>query len=204
MVWIIIGRGTKTEPVEGGLSLERECPSCAQVSRFRERKAVKTFRLYMLDVFDYDEQRVMACGACGTLYATDELGRPSHETASGWRGALADAAAQVTDAVGKAGVALGPAAQKAGEALGPAWERASENARDLFGEAREGIAPLAKKASESVGDALRRLRAEVGDHDDDEDRDDDADVPESARETDPEKAAVLRRFEELERKMKKD
>lgn len=202
MVWIVIGQGTKTELVEGGLRVERECASCGEIATFRERKAVKSFRLYMIDVFDFEEQRVMACGACGALFATDELGRPSADTASGWRGALSSAAAQVGEAVGKAGEALGPAAQKAGEALGPAWDRASENARDLFDEAREGLGPLAKKAGESVGDALRRLRAAAEGEEHDELADDDR--PESERETDPEKAAVLRRFEALEKKLKRE
>ncbi|MEZ4337878.1 MAG: hypothetical protein R3B82_14765 [Sandaracinaceae bacterium] len=204
MVWIVIGQRTKTEPVEGGISVERECTSCGEVAVFRERKAVKSFRLYMIDVFDYDEQRVMACGRCGALYATDELGRPSADTASGWRGALTHAAAQVGEAVGKAGEALGPAASKAGEALGPAWDRASENARELFEEAREGLGPIAKKAGESVSDAWKRLRAAAEGDDDEADETDEEPLPESARERDPEKAAVLRKFEALEKRLKEE
>ena len=37
----------------GGISGERECTSCGEVAVFRERKAVKSFGLYMIDVFDY-------------------------------------------------------------------------------------------------------------------------------------------------------
>lgn len=200
MVWIVIGHRTKTERVPDGLSVERECASCGELAMFYERRAVKTFRLYMLDVFDYDEQRVMSCGACGTLYATDEHGRPSAQSASDWREAVSSAAEQAKQAMGKAGDAIAPAMEKAGDAIGPAWERASENAKDLYEEAREGLAPLAKNVSESVGDALRRFRERDGGDRDDEPVDDDR--PESERETDPEKAAVLRRFEELEKKLK--
>jgi len=182
VVWIIIGHRTKTERVPDGLVVERRCTSCGERAKFYERKAVRTFRLYLLDVFDYDSQRVMACGACGAHYATDEHGEPSRESASGWQNALASAAGQVKDA-----------AQKAGDALAPAWEQASDNARDLLDDARDGLAPLARKASAEVGDAFRRLRVE-----------DEPELPESAREKDPLKADVLRRFEELERRMKKE
>lgn len=41
---------------------------------FYERHAVSTLQLYFLDVVDYASRTVMACGACGTLYATDEVG----------------------------------------------------------------------------------------------------------------------------------
>ncbi len=188
MAWIILGHRTKTERVPDGLVVERRCTSCGERATFYERKAVRTFRLYFVDVFDYDAQRVMACGACGALYATDEHGEPSTETASGWRGAFATAAGQVKGA-----------AQKAGEAIAPVWEQASENARELLEGAREGIGPIARKAGEGVGDAFRRLRIEEdGVHDLDEEEK----LPESAREKDPYKADVLRRFEELERRLR--
>ena len=194
MVWVIIGHRTRTERVEGGLAVERECASCGEIATFYERRAVRTFRLYFLDVFDYDKQRVMACGACGALYATDEHGRPDEETAEGWQSALSSAAGSLTDAANKAGAALKPMLAQAGE-----------NARDMFEDAREGIAPLAKRAGEEIGDAFRKLRVE-GDRlrDLDDDEDEDEDLPESAREKDPEKRALLEKLEELEKKMKKD
>lgn len=195
MVWVIIGHRTKTERVQDGLAVERECTSCGEVATFYERRAIRTFRLYFLDVFDYDKQRVMACGACGALFATDDHGAPSEETAEGWQNALSSAAGSVTDAATKARAALAPMLQQAGE-----------NAKDMLEDAREGFAPLARKATEEIGDAFRKLRIE-GDEVrdlDDHDEEDDSDLPESAREKDPEKAAVLRRFEELEKRLKKD
>ena len=194
MVWVIIGHRVKTERVQDGLAIEQECTSCGEVATFHERRAVRTFRLYFLDVFDYDKQRVMACGACGALYATDDLGAPSQETAEGWRHALASAAGSLTDA-----------ATKAGAALGPLLGRAGENARGIFDEAREGIAPLAKKAGAELGDAFRKLRIQGDDvRELDDAGDPSGDLPESALEKDPEKAAVLRRFEELEKRMKQN
>ena len=39
---------------------------------FYERRATSTFQLYFLDIYEYKSRIVMACGACGTLFATDE------------------------------------------------------------------------------------------------------------------------------------
>ena len=41
---------------------------------FYERRAMTKLQLYFIDILDYGKRRVMACGACGELYATDELG----------------------------------------------------------------------------------------------------------------------------------
>jgi len=220
MVWVVIGRRTKTERVPGGIVVERDCPACGAHASFYERRAVSSFRLYFLDVFDYDTQRVMACGACGTLFATDEHGAPSRENAEGWRRALD----KVSDAAKRASERLGPAFESAsenargafdgaGENLGPMAQRASENVRELWEDASEALGPLAKRASEGVGGAfdgvnaeLRRLQAELGEEpeEDDAPEAEDDDLPPSARERDPEKAAVLRRFEELEKKLEEE
>jgi len=196
MVWIVIGHRTKTERVPGGVSVERRCPACGEVSTFYERRALRTFRLYFLDVFDYDEQRVMACGACGTLFATDEHGAPSRATARGWQEALDRAADRV-----------GGAVSRAGEALGPVLDQASDNARELYEDASDNLAPWAKRASEGLGEAWGRLTEEVGAgvrrlrSDPKRGRE----PPRSgAEEPDPEKAALLKRFEELERKLKSE
>ena len=39
---------------------------------FYERRAVSTVQLYFLDVADYRSRLVMACGACGALFGTDD------------------------------------------------------------------------------------------------------------------------------------
>lgn len=75
-MWIILGNKAETRRVEGGRKVERQCSSCAETAMFYEREVTKSFRLYFVSLFNYETQRVMACGACGALYATDELGRP--------------------------------------------------------------------------------------------------------------------------------
>jgi len=73
-MWFVIGTKQKTERVPNGRQVERRCSSCGEVAMFYERRAVSTFQLYFLDVVDYRSRIVMACGACGTLYGTDDLG----------------------------------------------------------------------------------------------------------------------------------
>jgi predicted dienelactone hydrolase len=71
-MWFIIGTKEKTERVPNGRRLECRCSHCGEVSMFYERRAVSTVQLYFLDVADYRSRLVMACGACGTLFGTDE------------------------------------------------------------------------------------------------------------------------------------
>lgn len=52
MAWVVVGLKRATERVEGGAQL---------------------VRLYFIDVFDLSRDRVMACGACGAAFVTDEL-----------------------------------------------------------------------------------------------------------------------------------
>lgn len=203
MVWLVIGHRTRSERVPEGLVIERRCGSCGERATFHERRAIRTFRLYFLDAFDYDTQRVMACGACGTLFATDEHGAPSEETREGWRKALSSlssAAGSVGSAVSKASDAIAPVLERAGVNAREVFEDASEGIAPLAKKAGEGVAPLARRASEGIEGALRRLRVELGESDDEEEPDEE--LPESAREKDPEKAAVLRRFEALEKKLR--
>jgi hypothetical protein len=209
MVWVVIGNRTKTERVPDGARVERDCPACGEHATFHERRAVRTFRLYFLDVFDYDRQRVMACGACGTLFATDEHGAPSAPTAEGWRRALETAADRVGDAV-----------SRAQEAARPAWQQATDNARELVADASEELRPWAARASEGVGAALGRLGQEVErgvrrlrdtelrdlvapDESDDESDQEREDERLGGRDDDPEKAALRERFEELERELER-
>jgi hypothetical protein len=79
-MWIVFGRGVKTTRVPGGAKVERGCGQCGETATFYEKEVTSTFRLYFLDVFDYEKHRVMACGCCGACYATDELGVPDTDT----------------------------------------------------------------------------------------------------------------------------
>ncbi len=73
-MWIVFGTAERTARVPGGAKVDRRCEKCGEVTTFYEKQVHSSFRLYFIDVFDYDRHRVMACGGCGTCYATDELG----------------------------------------------------------------------------------------------------------------------------------
>jgi len=79
-MWIVFGSGVKTRRVPGGAKVERQCGNCGELATFYEKEVVSTFRLYFVDVFDYQRHRVMACGCCSACYATDELGLPATRT----------------------------------------------------------------------------------------------------------------------------
>lgn len=71
-MWFIIGTKEKTERVPNGRRLECRCSQCGETAMFYERRAVSTVQLYFLDVADYRSRLVMACGACGALFGTDD------------------------------------------------------------------------------------------------------------------------------------
>src|SRR5437870_2306687 len=75
-MWIVWGNSTKSERVQGGPKIERHCTACNETAMFYERSVTRTVQLYFINVYDYKTQRVMACGASGALYSTDELGAP--------------------------------------------------------------------------------------------------------------------------------
>jgi hypothetical protein len=76
-MWIVFGTRVNARRVPGGLKVERACGQCGETATFYEKEVTSTFRLYFVDVFDYQRHRVMACGCCGACYATDELGAPA-------------------------------------------------------------------------------------------------------------------------------
>lgn len=77
-MWILFGNKATTERVPNGKRVERHCDSCGETAMFYERTASTKFSLYFIELLEYGKRRVMACGACGELYATDELG-PAEE-----------------------------------------------------------------------------------------------------------------------------
>lgn len=72
-MWLVLGTKEKTERVPNGRQVERHCSECHETAMFYERRAISTLQLYFLDVVDYRTRTVMACGACGALYATDDV-----------------------------------------------------------------------------------------------------------------------------------
>ena len=117
-MWVIFGRKVETERVPGGAQVEKKCDHCGEVAMFYERRAISKLQLYFLDVLEYSNRRVMACGACGTLYGTDEVGRDAEPV---------DAfVAQAKDAFGR----LGDAAKAGFERVRVGGARALEGVRE--------------------------------------------------------------------------
>lgn len=85
---------------------------------FYERMSVSKFSLYFIELLDYGKRRVMACGACGALYATDELGDASQEsTADKVIGTAEKAGAQISATAKSVFGKLGDAAKSSLEQL---------------------------------------------------------------------------------------
>lgn len=132
-MWIVLGTKEKTERVPGGRQFESRCQSCGEIAMFYERRLVSTFRLYFLDVVDYRQRIVMACGACGTLFATGDAVEP-------------DMLTKATDAAGQVGSAIATGAQRA-------VARIAGAARDVL---RPGPSrPILPKTDPAYDDTLR-------------------------------------------------
>jgi hypothetical protein len=185
-MWVILGNKVETQRVPNGRRVERTCTACGETAMFYEREVSKSFRLYFVSVFNYETQRVMACGACGACYATDELGRPlSSEEPAGdkQKGTLFGG---VKDALRRAGNALQDATGvKADEDVVRA--DASDEERAPGEPAKKTIQPEAKRlpAGEGRSNGKRAAPAEEPDDFDDPLADD----------------PLEERFKALERKM---
>jgi hypothetical protein len=104
-MWILFGNKMTTERVPNGKRVERHCDACGETAMFYERVASTKLSLYFIELLEYGKRRVMACGACGELYATDELGPSEVSTPEKVIGAAEKAGAQIgaaaKDAFGK-------------------------------------------------------------------------------------------------------
>ena len=111
-MWIVLGTKEKSERVPNGRRFESQCQACGEVAMFYERRVNSTLQLYFLDIVDYGSRLVMACGACGTLYATGDAAQ-----------AQPDMISKATKTAGQIGSAMGllpwESLQKLG--LGYAW-----------------------------------------------------------------------------------
>lgn len=163
-MWIVFGNSVKTVRVPGGAKVERACGQCGETATFYEKEIVSTFRLYFMDVFDYQRHRVMACGCCGACYATDELGLPGARTRS-------------DRAAGSLGEGIERAARRAGEGIERAAGALESGISSLFlddrRDDREELAPAPR-------------------HDDDDEDLDPLDDPLEARFRELERKAGLR------------
>ena len=120
-MWLVLGTKEKTERVPNGRQVERRCGACHELAMFYERRALSTFQVYFIDVVDYRSRTVMACGACGTLYETDDVGAREPSALDKFTGAaehvgsvIASGAARAIDRVsGAAREALQPGTPEA-------------------------------------------------------------------------------------------
>lgn len=105
-MWIVLGTKEKTERVPSGRQFQSQCQACGEVAMFYERRATSTLQLYFLDIVDYGTRLVMACGACGTLYATGDAAKAEPDmiakatkTASNVGSAIAAGATRAVDRI---------------------------------------------------------------------------------------------------------
>jgi hypothetical protein len=119
LMWIVFGNELKTERVPNGARVERHCGLCGETAVFYERTAVTKLSLYFIELLEYGKRRVMACGACGALYATDELGAALPSSGAGKVIAAAEqAGTQISTAAKDAFGKLSSAARSGLEQLG--------------------------------------------------------------------------------------
>jgi hypothetical protein len=105
-MWIVLGTKEKSERVPNGRRFESRCQACGEVAMFYERTVTSTLQLYFLDIVNYGTRLVMACGACGTLYATGDAAK-----------AEPDMIAKATRAASNVGSALATGATRAVDKL---------------------------------------------------------------------------------------
>ncbi len=158
-MWIVFGTKAELERVPGGLKVERYCGSCGETAMFYEKQSTKTFRLYFIDVFDYERHRVMACGSCGASYATDELGQPGKLT--GDRNVVNERVGQVVEKVGGYAERVGTAVSDGISGLLSGGARRPTPAHDTW----ESSPPRA--ATKSVSMSEEEIDREIAGIDDD-------------------------------------
>ena len=112
-MWLVIGTKEKTERVPNGRRVERRCSQCGEVAMFYERRAISTFQVYFLDLVDYASRAVMVCGACGTLYATDDAGPPEPSTLDAITGAAEQVGSRIASGASRTIERIGSAARGA-------------------------------------------------------------------------------------------
>jgi len=140
-MWIVFGNKLKSERVPNGKRVERHCESCGETAMFYERTSSTKFSLYFIEILEYGKRRVMACGACGELYATDELGPPETQSVP----------EQVLGAAEKTGAQLSAAAKSA---FGKLSEAAKGGLHHLEGKESPRAPDAAPGRDESFEDPL--------------------------------------------------
>lgn len=133
-MWIVLGTKEKSERVPNGRRFESQCQACGEVAMFYERRVNSTLQLYFLDIVDYGSRLVMACGACGTLYATGDAAQ-----------AQPDMISKATKTAGQIGSAIATGA-------GRAVDKVSDAARGLLGSAASKPIPSRREEDDALHD----------------------------------------------------
>lgn len=191
MVWVVLGLKRGTERVPGGAQLVRRCDSCREETTFYEKEIKSTFRLYFLDVFDFDRDRVMACGACGAAFVTDELAAKPRTPM---------APTNLDKQLGRGAGAVSRAAVDMGETIGAVGSELGRGLRTAATDVGQGLGDLASRVGHTrLGDLARRRlgRRETGSAEPDLSPEEEA----ALRELDGPSELELR-FRELERQAK--
>lgn len=156
MAWVVLGLKRATERVPGGAQLVRRCDGCHEETTFYEKEIKSTFRLYFVDVFDFDRDRVMACGACGAAFVTDELAaKPRTPMVS----------TTLDKELGRGAEAVSRAAADMGESFGAVGSEIGRGLRTAASDVSHGLGDLASRVSgKRLGDLARRTlgRREAG------------------------------------------
>ncbi len=171
-MWVFFGDRERTKPVEGGASVERECPSCQQSAIFREHRVVKTFHLYTVDIANHGGRHVMVCCSCGDAFVTDEVAQKTadevDQSGTLWGGAkraldqakqAADAAG-VTDAVKRARNTVESGARELANSpqVASSTKVARETAERLGSDFRRGMDKAGAEVGKTVDDAVEKTR----------------------------------------------
>lgn len=171
-MWIFFGDRERTKLVEGGASIERECPSCQRTAMFREHRVVRTFHLYTIDIANHGGRHVMVCGRCGDAFVTDEVAAKAaddvDQSGTLWGGAkraMAQAkqaadAAGVTDALQQARKTVESGAREFANKpeVAASTEAARQTAKRVGDEVRRGVNQAGSEVTKTVDEAVEKTR----------------------------------------------
>ena len=133
-MWIIVGTKTATRPVPGGLSVTRPCATCRAMTTFHEHESQELLRLYFVSLASVGARRVLACGRCGSVVVTDEVGPARRSQEGTVVGAIGSALSRGKEAITSGEV--GRVAADVGRHASEVAARTADHARNLVHDER--------------------------------------------------------------------
>jgi hypothetical protein len=73
-MWLIVGKSTKVQRIEGGREVQRRCEKCEKVTTFAECNMKDSMQVFFVSLLDFKTRR-MVCMTCGDDFDVDELAR---------------------------------------------------------------------------------------------------------------------------------